>query len=247
VIKAIPPGINRRLSNISSSEAVFNSVKDTYQKALDDAGHSYQLHYEVPIHQNHRNRQRKITWYNPPFDRNVATNIGHKFLSIVTKCFPVTHPLHQICNRNTLKLSYCTMPNMQQLIQMDNRKKLGHQPDPITPPCNCRDKNNCPLNGGCRAKNVIYQAEVRSPTSTETYVGLTSNEFKTRLSNHKSTFRHEGKRLATELSKHVWDLKDQNKEFEIKWKILCRAKAYSNVSKRCNLCTAEKFFIICKP
>ena len=33
----------------------------------------------------------------------------------------------------------------------------------------------------------------------------------------------------------------------ITWKILKRAKSYSNSSKRCNLCILEKYSIICKP
>ena len=139
------------------------------------------------------------------------------------------------------------MPNMQQLINMDNKKKLGETENPDPSPCNCRDRNSCPLDGKCRTKNVIYQAEVKSDSGKETYIGLTSNEFKTRYNNHKSTFRHNKNRFSTELSKHIWDLKDNNKQFEISWKIICKAKPYSNVTKRCNLCNAEKYYIVCKP
>ena len=84
--------------------------------------------------------------------------------------------------------------------------------------CNCRDRNSCPLDGKCRTKNVIYQAEVKSDSGKETYIGLTSNEFKTRYNNHKSTFRHNKNRFSTELSKHICDLKDNSKQFEISWK-----------------------------
>ena len=55
------------------------------------------------------------------------------------------------------------------------------------------------------------------------------------------------KQNYTELSKHIWNLKQKNIVYSIKWKILKRAKSYSNVSKRCNLCLWEKYFIICKP
>ena len=54
-------------------------------------------------------------------------------------------------------------------------------------------------------------------------------------------------RLETELSKHLWQLKEANKEFNITWKILAKAKSYTNLTKRCNLCTTEKFFLICRP
>ena len=40
---------------------------------------------------------------------------------------------------------------------------------------------------------------------------------------------------------------DNNLDYTINWDILCRASHYSNTSKRCNLCIAEKFYILCKP
>ena len=51
----------------------------------------------------------------------------------------------------------------------------------------------------------------------------------------------------TELSKYVWELKNQNINYTIKWKLLKRAKPYNCASNRCNLCLWEKYFIICKP
>ena len=35
--------------------------------------------------------------------------------------------------------------------------------------------------------------------------------------------------------------------YNIKWRKVKQARSYSNVSKRCNLCLWEKYFIICKP
>ena len=47
--------------------------------------------------------------------------------------------------------------------------------------CNCRQRNLCPLNGNCLVKSVIYQAEVKQEnTQPKTYIGVTSDEFKTR-------------------------------------------------------------------
>ena len=90
-------------------------------------------------------------------------------------------------------------------------------------------------------------ATVTSERKEETYVGLTSTTFKARLANHQQLLRSESKRAQTELSKYVWGLKDEDKNFEIKWDILQRALPYSNVNKKCNLCIAEKYIIICKP
>jgi hypothetical protein len=105
------------------------------------------------------------------------------------------------------------------------------------------------MSKNCLAKSVIYQATVTTSDKrpTATYVGLTENEFKTRYTNHKASFNNYEKRNSTELSKYIWNLKNNNISYSIRWKILKRAKSYSNASKRCNLCIWEKYFIICKP
>jgi len=54
------------------------------------------------------------------------------------------------------------------------------------------------------------------------------------------------KRKETELSKYIWTLKDNNKPFTIKWRIIKQRRPYSNISNKCNLCLFEKFVIICK-
>ena len=49
------------------------------------------------------------------------------------------------------------------------------------------------------------------------------------------------------MSKYIWNLQDQNIDYEISWKIVSRAKPFNHVTNVCNLCTREKFFIIFKP
>ena len=89
---------------------------------------------------------------------------------------------------------------------------------------------------------------MESERKTETYVGLTATDFKTRWRNHRASFNSEKSKNSTELCKHIWQLKDKNeRHYNIKWKILAKAKPYSNFSKRCNLCTTEKHLIITKP
>ena len=88
--------------------------------------------------------------------------------------------------------------------------------------CNCRQKNACPLDGNCLQPSVIYQATVtrKDNNTTETYIGLTENDFKTRYRNHTPSFRHAKPSNSTELSKHIWTLKDNNIEYFISWRIL---------------------------
>ena len=91
--KNIPAGINKRLSSLSSDKASFDKAAPPYQKALDEGGYQYTLHYEPTTTAKRKNRQRSnILWYNPPFSKNVSTNIGHKFLSLIDKHFPSQPP-----------------------------------------------------------------------------------------------------------------------------------------------------------
>ena len=85
VTKNIPAAVYRRLSSISSNEAMFNSAAPTYQEALRNSGYSYKLKFN-PIPEEGskgRGRKRKILWFNPPYSSNIKTKIGSKFLSLV--------------------------------------------------------------------------------------------------------------------------------------------------------------------
>ena len=83
--------------------------------------------------------------------------------------------------------------------------------------------------------------------TSETYIGLTENTFKTRYRNHSASFRHTKHRNSTELSKHVWSLKDNNIGYSISWRIISSSSSYNSSSKRCNHCLKEKFLSICRP
>ena len=71
--------------------------------------------------------------------------------------------------------------------------------------------------------------------------------FQLRYNNYNNTFRKAKHKNSISLSKHIWDLKDNNIKFSIKWKIIKRCKAYKNSSKKCNLRLHEKFLITCHP
>ena len=51
---------------------------------------------------------------------------------------------------------------------------------------------------------------------------------------------YQSKRHETELSKHIFTLKDNNKPFNLKWKIIEQCKPYKNSIKKCNLCLFAK-------
>ena len=73
--------------------------------------------------------------------------------------------------------------------------------------------------------------------------GCCETAFKTRFSNHKLSFNKKIYSTKTELSKHIWNLKDNNREFKILWSIIAQVSPNFCKGKRCNLCLTEKLLI----
>ena len=257
ILKNIPDSINDRLLKNSSDETSFNEIAPIYNEALNKSGYAHKLTYkpETSERQNknkNRARHRKITWFNAPYSANVETSIGKLFFKLIDKCFPKSNTLHKIINRNTIKLSYSCMPNIEQIISGHNKNILNRDGNENREPkmCNCRKPTECPLDNKCLTKSIIYQAEAnkKSNNTKETYVGLTDNTFKTRFTKHKFSFNNKKDRKSTKLSDYIWKLKEENEDFDIKWNILSGPlKSYSPESKYCNLCNEEKFYIISQP
>ena len=81
IINLIPKTIEKRLSQLSSSEEIFNESAPFYEDKLHQSGYQQKLKYNpanTEIH-NKRNHERNIIWFNPPFSRNVSTKIGKYF------------------------------------------------------------------------------------------------------------------------------------------------------------------------
>ena len=274
VIKQLPKSINKRLNKISSSEEAFDGAKLDYQNALHNSGYNYTLTYESSENTSvksvydseetnlkqttgeeepkKKKKKRDILWFNPPFNGEVATNIGKRFLELIDIHFPRGHKLSKCFNRNCVKLSYCCMPNVKNIVQSHNKMvnneflkqsqtEVKQTNDPL---CNCRNRAKCPLNNEC-CKNkgpVVYKAVLKGRNGEEyTYIG-SSVEFKDRYNNHKQTFRDEKLRYSTTLANFVWQ-EELGQEPEITWSILRKTKVYTKGGKYCDLCLSEKLLI----
>ena len=93
----------------------------------------------------------------------------------------------------------------------------------------------------------IKRKVVSNNSNKQTYTGLTRNTFKKRFYGHRSSFTNKEKEHSTTLSTYVWQLQDNNVNFDINWKIIGRAKPFNPVTKKCNLCIKEKYHIIFQP
>ena len=257
ILKHLPQNINDRLSSISCDEAEFDKAKPAYEQALKNSGFNSTLNYTTPSQlqssqsaKRKRQRKRNIIWFNPPFDKNVTTNIGRRFLQLLDLHFHVGHPYHRIFNRNTVKVSYCCMLNMGSIISSHNHKILKSEKKTVTPSraCNCDKPEDCPLKGHCTGVQcVVYKATISAPNHAEKYYyGLSEPEFKSRYANHKSSLKYPSKRNTTELSKYYWELRDKGvdkKDIKVDWRIERQAHKYKCGTRRCDLCLTETLVI----
>ena len=71
------------------------------------------------------------------------------------------------------------MHNVSQIIKQHNRN-ISNKKEKQTNPCNCRNKNECPLNGNCKIQNVIYKCTVSATQAFKqlVYLGIAEENWK---------------------------------------------------------------------
>ena len=116
--------------------------------------------------------------------------------------------------------------------------------------CNCRGGTEaCPMDGArCKDTHLMYGATVVQPGKPDTtYTGMSAPSWKSRYGNHTFGFRHSGKRGNTSLAGYIWRLKDENRDFTIKWRTLATFPSFNPSTNSCRLCLMEKYTIMHKP
>ena len=138
------------------------------------------------------------------------------------------------------------MNNGSQIIKQHN-KNVSNKKEKQTNSCNCRNRNDSPLNGNCKIQNVIYKWTV-SATQTfkhRVYLGIAEGNWKQRLCNQKQFFKDKKHKNDTALSSYLRDLKENhNQILKLTWSVVRLASGCSNNSKRCLLCLHEKLLIL---
>ena len=220
--------------------------KGEYEKALRESGYkNISLIYadKKDIKQK-RNCSHNIIWFNPPFNKNVSTNVAKRFLNLLDQHFPKSNKLHAIFNRNTVKARYSCTQNMLSMIKSQIKKVIKDVKELKS--CNCRVKSKCPLNGQCQVTDIIYKCTVLSPDKpNKVYLGTAEGDFKKRFYNHRKSFNNEGSANDTTLSNYIWELKEaSNSSLTLVWSIAKKVPPYSNISKKFLLCLHEKLEII---
>ena len=139
------------------------------------------------------------------------------------------------------------MQNISKIYKGHNSKITSTSCNQLTL-CNCRVKEECPMDGKCQTMDAVYDCRVTSPESRKIYFGLAEVEWKKRYCNHKKSFNHKRYSHETTLSSYVWYLKEPlDVTPNLKWSIVRCATPYSNISKKFLLCLYEILVFITYP
>ena len=219
------------------------------------AGYDYKLRFYNVNNNNkkkNRTRKRKCIYFNPPYSKNVKTNIIAEFLKIV-KNFPKNNLLAKMINTNTIKASYRTVPNMARQVARKNGRVLKQTVVQPPPTCNCQRarKPDCPVPGKCTIKDVCYKCEVKREDNhqCENYTGQTSRAVKRRIKEHLGDARKftPQKPVGSRLSHYIGNLIFTDTPYTLNWSILAQKRHFSPVQNFCMLCNVEKELIIYHP
>ena len=243
ILKNLPAMIERRVSSRCSNQTMFDKHKGDYEQALANSGYQAQLRYQDGKQEKKRKPRRKMFWFNPPFSQTVKTNVGKEFLALIEKHFPPGNKWRKHFNRHTIKLSYSTTKNLAAHINQHNKKLLST--DEAKPGCNCRVKTDCPLNGECQTKGVVYLSKVKTDTHDYAYYGGTDRTFKERYYGHTSDMRNDDK-PGTALARQIHQLKNSVPpiDYKLEWSIANKCYPLVPGQPVCDVCLTEKTRIL---
>ena len=190
----------------------------------------------------------------PPFCWLASINVGKYFLTLIDKHFKHDNILHKIFNRKALKISYSSTKNIFQIINNHNKEIIKEFQDRTNNnnnnskqnECNCKTRNNCPMNGLCNLNKEVYQGIIypkENIMDRKTYIGISSRKWKIRYANHKYPFTHKHLKHQTALSKQLWRFQNKGITPEIQWSMLKKSNTQKCFDGRCNLCLEEKIQI----
>ena len=104
------------------------------------------------------------------------------------------------------------MPNMAGVIRNHNTSLLKDSTPTDIKECGCCQNSDCPIDNA--------SVDRLDTNETKHYFGTCEKNFKERYNNHTASFRSKSKEKSTELSKYIWELKNNNIQHNLKWCIV---------------------------
>ena len=151
-----------------------------------ESGYKFTLKYKPKTTSwKKKNRRRNVIWFNPPFSKNVTTNVAKLFFRLLDKHFPKSNRLNKIFSKNAVKLNYSCVQNVTQIIKRNN-KHVTRTKEISLSLFNCKNKSNCPMNRNYRVENVVYKCVVYAPKKSKEHVdiGVAECNLKQHYCNH---------------------------------------------------------------
>ena len=106
IIRNKQTATGKRISCIPLNKNVFNEASQIYNEALKKRGFGQNIEFIENKTNNRDNsgrrkkRTRKVIWFNPPYSKNVKTNVGKYFIQLIQNHFTKDHKLNKIFNKN---------------------------------------------------------------------------------------------------------------------------------------------------
>ena len=183
--------------------------------------------------------------YNPPYSRIVSTNVGKTFLKIIDEEFPSEQILHKFSTGTQSKLATAIWVTLSKTSTDTTRKAFSR----MLIATKGKQKSVTAESQMTIAKiqkwSVICHLSSNDGSAKQTYIELTENSFKARFPTTRHPSNTNSRKTVPNI--YIWELKDDNVKCHITWKIIKQAQAYSNATKRCNICLWAKYYILCKP
>ena len=130
ILTELLKSIDKRITNISCNQDIFDAAKSTNEQALHNSGFNEELKYknkdskEQTWNEETGKRRRMIIWFNPPFSLSVKTNIWKLLLKMLKKRVSKSNLVSKIFNKNTIKISYSCTRNTKLIILSHNKQIL---------------------------------------------------------------------------------------------------------------------------
>ena len=114
-----------------------------------------------------KNRSKNIIWYNALFSRNVKTNVTGHFFKLLNKLFEKNCKYHKVFNKNNINFSYSCMDNMTKIINSQNKYVASKWNQANQNLCNCRNRDNCPLDNKCLTSKIFIVYSTATKTDAQ--------------------------------------------------------------------------------
>ena len=137
------------------------------------------------------------------------------------------------------------MQNINSIINNHNVKVLNNTAD-IEESCNCKNKNNYPLDGKYLTPHIIYEAHITSNQlnyKQNIYLGTVKTDFKHRINKDTKSFNLEYYENNTKLSKEYWTIKRNYFTPKVSWSVVMKCASFNTTKRKCYMCLNEKLEI----